>query len=146
SFVTMAAWSRQTNRLYYSDAAGVQIWDPPNTQGTMAAGLSWVSPSLSPGDRFAAYVVREVGNAIEGPPHVEVRDLRTNKVRVIPGLRGAPFFVSDTVLLEAEYGLNPEQGPGPRFIPTGKGFAYDVRTNVETPMERVVIPIDYWPR
>ena len=145
AFTTMAAWSHQSDRLYYRDPAGIQTWDPPGTQGTMAGGLSWSSPSLSPDDRFVAYVVRDIGNALEGQPHVEIRELGTNKVTVIPGVRGAPFFASGTVLFEVEYGPNPEQGPGPRYIPTGKGFAYDVRANVETQTNGVISPIDYWP-
>ena len=145
-YVTMAAWSHQTDRLYYRDRDGVQVWEPNmySTQKTIAAGLNWFLPSISPGDRFVAYVVTEGGSSLS-QPHVEVRDLATNAVRVIPGIRAAPFFVSDTLLLVAEYGPNPEQGPGPSYVPTGKGFFFDVRTNVETQTKEVISPIDYWP-
>ena len=105
-WVTMATWSRQSDRLYSRDPAGVHTWDPPSSQGTMAAGLNWFSPSISPDDRSVAYVVSLGYNDAE-QPHVEVRDLGSNAVTVIAGVRGAPFFISDSMLLEDEYAAWP---------------------------------------
>jgi len=139
-FVTMAAWSRQTDRLYYRDHAGVHTWDPPATVGTFAAGLSWFFPSISPDGRFVAYAVN-----LREQPHVEVRDLVSNKVTVIPGTRGSPLFITANVLFEAEYGLG-QPGPGPPSVPTARNFIFDLRTNVETPISGSIIPTDYWPR
>ncbi|HEV2027088.1 MAG TPA: hypothetical protein VGS16_00980 [Candidatus Dormibacteraeota bacterium] len=41
SFVTMAAWARTSDRLYYRDSAGVHSWDPPATVETMAGLKDW---------------------------------------------------------------------------------------------------------
>jgi hypothetical protein len=139
-FVTMAAWSRQTDRLYYRDQAGVHTWDPPATVGTLAGGLSWYFPSMSPDGRFVAYAVN-----MRDQPHVEVRDLVSNKVQIIPGVRGSPFFITPNVLFEAEYARG-QPGPGPPYSPTGRDFVFDLRTNVETPIAASIVPIDYWPR
>jgi hypothetical protein len=141
SFVTMAAWSRTADRLYYRDQAGVHTWDPPRTVGTMSAGLTWFSPSVSPDGRFLAYAVN-----MTDQPHVEVRDLVTNDVRVIRGARGAPFFVTNSQLFVAEYAPSTQQGPGVQaYSQTGRAFVIDLRTIVETTVP-MINPIDYWPR
>lgn len=139
-FVTMAAWSRQTDRLYYRDQAGVHTWDPPAAEGVLAAGLRWFFPSMSPDGRFVAYAVN-----MRDQPHVEVRDLGSNKAQVIPGTRGSPFFITANMLFEAEYGLG-QPGPGPPYGPTGHNFVFDLSTNIETPISGGIVPIDYWPR
>jgi len=138
-FVTMAAWSRQTDRLYYRDPAGVHTWDPPAAEGMLAAGLRWFFPSMSPDDRFVAYAVN-----MREQPHVEVRDLCSNKVQVIPGTRGSPLFITANMLFEAEYTLG-QPGPGPPYGPYGRNFMFDLRTNLETPIPGNIIPTDYWP-
>ena len=140
SFVTMAAWSRTSDRLYYRDQTGVHTWDPPSSVGTLVAGLSWFSPSVSPDGRFVAYAVN-----MGDQPHVEVRDLVSNKVQVIPGVRGAPLFVGGSMFFQAEYVLG-QQGPGPPYVQTGRDFVFDLRTNVETPLPVTVNLTDYWPR
>jgi hypothetical protein len=140
-FATMAVWLRQTDRLYYRDPAGVQYWDPPKTDGTAYPGLKWYSPTISPDDRFVAYAVD-----LAAQPHVEVRELATKAVRVIPGVRGAPFFVEVNKLFVAEYAPSAQPGPGVQaYEQTGRAFLIDIRTNTETPVPNF-IPFDYWPR
>jgi hypothetical protein len=136
-FHTMAAWSRTTDRLYYRDAAGVHTWDPPATVGTLVGGLAWFSPSVSPDDRYVAYAV-----SIDTQPHVEVRDLVSSTVRVVPGTRAAPFFVSDTRLLVGAY--EPSAQSILPFTQTGS-VVIDLTTGVETPIPVVSNVIDYWP-
>jgi hypothetical protein len=144
--VTMAAWARTSDRLYYRDAAGVHTWDPPSNAGTMAPGLTWYSPSVSADDRYVAYV-RVVGdNALIGPPYVEIRDLTANTVRDLAGTRSAPWFLTGTMLLETEYGPKTPPGPGPQYVQTGSTFVFNLTTNVETPLPVVMDPIDSWPR
>jgi hypothetical protein len=141
SFNTMAAWSRTSDRLYYRDAAGVHSWDPPATVGTLAAGLAWFLPSVSPDDRFVAYTVNP-----DTQPHLEVRDLFSGAVRVLPGVRAAPFFISSTTLLAGSYEPSVQQGLGILpFTQTGS-VAIDLTTNVETRIPTLSAPIDYWPR
>jgi hypothetical protein len=145
-FTTMAAWSHHSDRLYYRDQAGVHTWDPPSTVGTIAAGLTWYSPTISADDRLVAYVLSVGENALLGKPYVEIRDLASNTVRDLSGIRAAPWFLSGTLLLEAEYGPNPQQGPGPVYTQTGSTFVYNLSTNVEMPIPVVINPIDSWPR
>jgi hypothetical protein len=141
SFVTMATWSRTGDRLYYRDAAGVQSWDPPSTVTTIAAGLAWFSPMVSPDGKLVAYTVN-----LDAQPHVEVRDLVTNEVRILPGIRGAPFFVSSTALIVAVYEPSKQQGPGALPYAQTGAVLYDLNTGVETSLFWVINPIDYWPR
>lgn len=141
SFVTMTAWSRTGDRLYYRDAGGVHSWDPPSTVAAVATGLAWFSPTVSPDGKLVAYTVN-----LDAQPHVEVRDLVTNKVRTLPGIRGAPFFVSSTTLIVGVYEPSNQQGPGTLpYSPTG-AVLYDLNTGVETHLFWVINPIDYWPR
>jgi hypothetical protein len=142
SFVTMATWSHRSDRLYYRDPAGAHTWDPPKSIDAGFAGPAiWYSPSLSQDDRFLAYAVN-----LDGQPHVEVRDLGTGTVRILPGVRGAPFFVSDSLLLQVEYFPEPWLGSPPLYRQTGSYFVYDLRTNTETDAIGVANPVDYWPR
>ena len=129
SFVTMAAWSHQSDRVYYRDPAGVHSWDPTGTVSTIGAGLVWYSPSVSPDDRLVAYTV-DAG----GQPHIEVRDLVTSSVRVIPGTLGQPILLSDNEFIESHSGV----------------YILNLLTKVETPL--LVVPtfvnpqaIDTWP-
>jgi hypothetical protein len=138
TFTTMAAWSRQDpHRLFYRDMAGVHTWDPPSAVGTLVSGMSWYTPSVSPDGRFVAYAIYE-----REQPHVEVRDLVSNKVQVIPGIRAAPVFVTDRYLFQAEYAPG-QSGP---YFQTGREFIVDIRTSVETPLSVNAKPIDIWPR
>jgi hypothetical protein len=140
-FATMAAWLRQSARLLYRDPVGVQTWDPPSTNRAIYPGLKWYSPSISPDDRLAAYAV-----GLDAQPHVEVRELATKSFRMIPGVRGAPFFVAANMLFMAEYAVNPQPGPGSQaYSQTGRAFVFDLRTNVETPVP-FMTPLDFWPR
>jgi WD40 repeat protein len=140
-FVTMAAWSRNSDRLYYRDLDGVHTWDPPRAVASMSPSLTWFSPSVSPDGRFIAYAVN-----MTDQPHVEVRDLVTNDVRVIRGPRGAPFFLANSQLFVAEYAPSTQQGPGVQaYSQTGKAFVIDLRTIVETGVP-MMNPIDSWPR
>jgi hypothetical protein len=140
-FVTMAAWLHQADRFFYRDAAGVQTWDQPSTDGTIYPGLGWYSPSISPDDRSVAYAVD-----LDAQPHVEVRELTTKAFRVIPGIRGSPFFVGANMLFVAEYAPSTQPGPGVQaYSPTGRAFVFDLRTDTETPVP-IFDPIDFWPR
>ena len=140
-FATMAVWLHQADRLYYRDSMGVQTWDPPSIDGTIYPGLAWYSPSISPDDRLVAYAVD-----LDAQPHVEVRELATKAIRVIPGIRGAPFFLSSNLLFVAEFAPSTQYGPGvPPHSPNGRAVVIDLRTNVETPVP-TLNPIDYWPR
>jgi hypothetical protein len=140
SFHTMAAWSRTTDRLYYRDAAGVHSWDPPTTDATVASGLSWFSPSVSPDDRFVAYTLNP-----DTQPHVEVRDLVSNRVRVLSGIREALFFISSSVLLQGVYEPSNQQGLGTLPYAQTGSVVFDLTTGVETALPAVISPIDYWP-
>jgi hypothetical protein len=126
-YVTMAAWSHQTDRLYYRDMAGVHTWDPPGTVATLVAGLQWHSPSVAPGDQLLAYDL-----VVNGQPHIEVRSLVSAAVQVLPGERGAPILLSDAVMIELHYGPNT-QGPGPPYVETGL-FVLNLTTNLESPL------------
>ena len=140
-FVTMAVWLHQTDRIYYRDSVGVQTWDAPSTDRTIYPGLGWYSPSISPDDRLVAYTVD-----LEAQPHVEVRELATKTFRVIPGVRGSPFFLANNLLLVAEYAPSPQPGLGVQaYSQTGRAFVFDLRTSTETPVP-MLNPIDYWPR
>jgi hypothetical protein len=137
TFTTMAAWSRKAaHQLFYRDLAGVHTWDPPSTVGTVVAGMTWYTPSVSPDGRFVAYAIYE-----REQPHVEIRDLVSNKVQVIPGIRAAPFFVTDRFLLEAEYAL----GQSGTYFQTGRNFVFDLSSYAETPVAMNARPIDVWP-
>ena len=140
-FATMAAWLHQADKLYYRDSAGVQTWNPPSADWTIYPGLGWYSPSISPDDRMVAYAVD-----LDKVPHVEVRELVSKALRVIPGVRGDPFFIGAGMLIVAEYAPSTQPGPGVQaYSQTGRAYIFDLRTNTETPVP-VVNPIDYWPR
>jgi hypothetical protein len=141
SFATMAAWSRTTDRLYYRDPGGVHTWDPPSTVAMIAAGLAWFSPMVSPDDKLIAYTVN-----LDAQPHVEVRDLVTNKVRKLPGIRASPFFVSNSTMIVGIYEPSSQQGPGALpYAQTGAAL-FDLNAGVETRLFWVINPLDYWPR
>jgi hypothetical protein len=127
AYVTMVAWSNQTDHLYYRDQAGVHVWDPSGTVSTMVARLAWYSPSVSPDDRFVAYAL-DVG----GQPHIEVRDLVSSSVRVIPSTLGRPILLTDDELVESHFGPNT-QGLGPPYLATGV-YILNLVTNAETPL------------
>jgi hypothetical protein len=141
SFHTMAVWSRTTNTLYYRDAAGVHSWDPPASVTTIAAGLAWFSPSLSPDDRYVAYTVN-----LDIEPHVQVRDLVTHAVRDIPGIRAAQFFASSSMLMVGVYEPSIQQGPGSLPYMQTSSAEFDLNTGVETPLYFAFNLIDTWPR
>jgi hypothetical protein len=146
-YVTMVAWSHQTDHLYYRDQAGVHVWDPSGTVSTMVTGLAWYSPSVSPDDRFIAYALN-----VGGQPHIEVRDLISSSVRVIPGTLGQPILLTDDELIESHFVPNT-QGLGPPYHSTGV-YVLNLVTNAETPLlvNPAVSPfsspfvIDTWPR
>jgi hypothetical protein len=138
AFVTMAAWSHLSDRLFYRDSTGVHTWDVSGTVGMFGAGIEWFQPSLSPDDRFVAYTAYA-----GGLPHIEIRDMVSSSVRALPGPIGAPIFLSDTAMLEAHY--EPNQGIGPPYL-EGGWFALDLQTNKETSLPSILRPIDVWPR
>jgi hypothetical protein len=135
-FVTMAAWANLSDRLYYRDQAGVHTWDAPASVGMLAAGLTWSSPSLSPDDRLVAYGVN-----VSGQPHVEIRNLASGSVLVLPGMLQWPILLSVQEMIETHVVRNTQYGPP--YIGTGN-FVRDLVTNVETPLP-FLEPLDVWP-
>ncbi|TMB87059.1 MAG: hypothetical protein E6J37_11460 [Chloroflexi bacterium] len=132
-WTTMAAWSHTSDRLFYDEALaviqpfGVKTWDAPTkVVVTLAGGVIWYSPSVSPDDRLVAY---HVESATDAKPHLEVRDLVSGSVRVLAGIRGKPFLLSDEVMIEQHYLLI--SGFGPPYVP-GQYFVLNLKTNVET--------------
>lgn len=126
TWTTMALWAHLSDRLYYREA-GVQTWDAPtNVIGTLAAKLFWSSPSLASDDRYVAYETRDAS----GKPHVEVRDLVSGSVRVLPGILGQPTLLSDTVMIEQHFVVD-STGVGPPYAPD-RYFVLDLTTNKET--------------
>jgi Tol biopolymer transport system component len=143
---TQAVWSHLSDRLYYNDvqgfqplAPGVQTWDPPSTVTALAPDVAWYSPSVSPDDRLVAYAV----GIDEGAPHVEVRDLQSGSVRALPGILGAPFFLTNDVMIESHYVPNT-QGIGAPYWP-GPVFVLNLVTNEETPLPAGLRLMDIWP-
>jgi len=127
---TMAVWARGADRVYYRDALGVRSWDPNATSvGTVVAGLHWYDPSVSPDGRtiaFADFDARFV-------PHVRLYDLAGHQPSATSSqARSHPVYVSaDTLWSLEEQACQGECLSGPTR-PTGKVFAYNVRTNSET--------------
>jgi hypothetical protein len=123
-FITMAAWSQTSDRLYYRDLAGVHTWDPPTTVGMMAAGLVWYSPSMSPDGSSLAYAAN-----LTTQPRLEIRNLANGSIRVLAGLKGDPLLLSDQQMIEAHYIRNTQIGPP--YIPT-RYYELNLVTNKET--------------
>ena len=123
-YVTMAVWARSIDRLYYRDQAGVHSWDTDGTLTTMFAGLAWHGPSVSPNDRLIAYYLPDSGSAI----HIEVRDLISNTVRVVPGFFSAPIFISNTVMFASASSV------------------LDLASSSGAQVGLGIFPVDVWPR
>jgi Tol biopolymer transport system component len=136
-FITMAAWSHLTDRLYYRDLDGVQTWDAPSTVGDLAPAVQWLEPSISPNDRVVAYMVYA-----SGVPHVEIRDLASGSVRVLPGTLGYPTMLSDTSVFE--WHMSPNNQMGPPYLETAP-YLLDLQTNSETATPDWRTPLDVWP-
>lgn len=79
-------------------------------------------------------------------PQAEVRDLASNALRVLPGIRAASFFLSSTTLLEGVYGPSNEQGLGTLPYKQIGSALFDLNNNVETPVSVLINPTDFWPR
>jgi hypothetical protein len=147
-WTTMAVWSHTSDRLLYDESIaviqpfGVKTWDAPTkVVGTLAGGVIWHSPSVSADDRLVAY---HVESTIDGKPHVEVRDLVSGSMRVMPGIFGGPLLLSNEVMLEVQFARNT-QGVGPAYMATGKYFMLNLGTNVRTSLPARFRPIDVWP-
>jgi len=139
TLATMAVWSHLRDRLYFKET-GVQTWDASTgVVGTLAVGISWLSPSVSPDDRVVAYT----SYGTKGIPHVEVRDLVSASVRMPPGILGQPTLLSADVMIVSHFVPNT-MGIGPPYT-VGPFFVFDLRTNVETPLPAGFRPIDIWP-
>jgi hypothetical protein len=137
-WVTMAAWSQTSDRLYYRDQAGVHTWDPPTTVGTMAAGLLWYSPSLSPDGSLLAYAAN-----MTTQPRIEIRNLVDGSIRALTGMRGEPLLLSNQEMIEAHYIRNTQVGP--QYAATGY-YILDLLTSKETAIPGILQPMDSWPR
>ena len=139
--LTMAVWSHLSDRIYYQ-SSGVRTWDAvTKVVKIVAGGLNWSSPSLSPDDRLVAY---EVISYTDQKPHVQVRDLVSGAVRLLPGIIGDPILLSDEVMIEVHYVLIT-QGIGVGGYMPGRHFLLNLRTKVETPLPASFQPTDTWP-
>ena len=132
SWTTMAAWSHLSDRLYYyyglpNGQHGVLTWDAPARVATFAGSLAWRSPSVSLDDRLVAY---EVISFTDQKPRVEVRDLVSGSVRVLPGVLGQPTLLSDTVMIEQHFVFD-SAGMGPPYAPD-RYYVLNLTTNKET--------------
>lgn len=136
--ITMALWAHVSDRLYYRDKAGVHTLDPPTTVGTLAAGLAWYTPSVSSDGRTVAYTVY-----VSGKPHLEVRDMVSHTVRVLPGILGDPTVLTDQEMIEAHFVRNTQFGPP--YLPAAS-FLFNLKTGKETALPAGVSPVDVWPR
>jgi hypothetical protein len=96
---------------------------------------------VSPDDKLIAYTVN-----LDAQPHVEVRDLVSNKVRTLPGIRASPFFVSNSTMIVGVYEPNSQQGPGTLPYAQTGAVLFDLNTGAETRLFWVINPLDYWPR
>jgi WD40-like Beta Propeller Repeat len=139
SWTTMAVWSHQSDRLYYQ-AAGVQSWDASTRAvSTVAAGLTWYSPDISPDDRFVAYET----SSTDGKPHVALRDLVSGSGSVLPGNLGRPTLLSDSQMIEAHLVLKATPlGP---YYATTHYYVRNLLTNVETLLPTGFGVLDVWP-
>jgi Tol biopolymer transport system component len=136
-YVTMAAWSQTSDRLYYRDQTGVHTWDAPKTVGTLAAKLVWYSPSMSPDGTLLAYTVN-----MTTQPRIDIRNVSTGSIKVLAGLKGAPLMLSDSEMIEAHFVKNTQYGPP--YIPTGY-YILNLLTNKETAIPGILMPLDSWP-
>ena len=137
-YITMAAWSPTSDRIYYRDQAGVHTWDPPATVATLAAKLVWYWPSVSPDGSRLAYAAN-----MTTQPRIEVRNLANGSIKVLAGMKGDPLMLSDTEMIEAHFIRNTQYGP--QYIPTGY-YVLNLLTNKETAIPPIVGPLDSWPR
>lgn len=140
NFAAMAAWRSRGSQLYFRDGSGVRTWDPPTSVQLAYSGLLWYDPSFSPDGRLVAYTVRELQSS---KPHVEVRDLESGKVTVLPvPSRSHPIFISSGVIWYQE----EAPGPGlPSSVPTRRTMAFDLETKQETVLPLSTLPADVWP-
>lgn len=123
-YVTMAAWSHQSNRLYYRDNAGVHSWEPGGAPAMFALGAPWRWPSLSPDDSLLAYELPALGSS-----YVEVRNLVTGSKQGWPARM--PRLLSDNELITGHV--------------DGGWFVRNLTTGVETALSDISAPIDAWP-
>lgn len=137
-YITMAAWSQTSDRLYYRDPTGVHTWDPPKTVGTLAAKLVWYSPSVSPDGSLVAFTTN-----MTTKPSVNIRNLSNGSVRVLAGLKGLPVLLSENVMIEAHFIRHTQFGPP--YAPTDF-YVLDLATNKETLLKGILQPLDSWPR
>jgi Tol biopolymer transport system component len=137
--LTMAAWSHFSNRIYYA-SSGVRSWDAvTKVVKVVVAGLNWSSPSVSPDDRLVAYSA----SGRDGKPHLEVRNLESGSVRILPGVRGMPILLSDNLMIEGHFLANVNGAPGPAYY-LGRFYSLNLVTNVETALSGP--PMDVWTR
>ena len=145
SWSTMAAWSHLSDRIYYyyglpNGQHGVLTWDASTRAvSTVAAGLIWDSPEISPDDRFVAYETIST----DGKPHVSLRDLVSGSGSVLPGNLGRPTLLSDSQMIEAHLVLKATPlGP---YYATTHYYVRNLTTNVETLLPNGFATVDIWP-
>ena len=127
---TMALWARGADRLYYRDALGIRSWDPTATAvGTVVAGLRWYDPAVSFDGRSIAFTDFDARFV----PRVRLYDLAGHQPTSTSSQpRSHPVYVSaDTIWFLEEQACSGECLTGPTK-PTGKVFAYNVKTSSET--------------
>jgi hypothetical protein len=124
-YITMAAWSHASNRLYYRDKVGVRTWEPQGLPVTFDYGVPWRWPSLSWDDSQLAYEL-----TVNGGSEVHVRDLFSGSVQVFKGER-RPILLSPNEMIEAHA--------------DGGWYVQSLPSGVETPRPEVAQLMDTWP-
>ena len=127
---THAAWSKQTNRLYYRDASGIRSWDAEvHAVDTVVPGVHWYEPSPSADGHWIAYTTIDA----QSVPHVTLLDL-TNAQSIDVGTqpRSHAVFVSASTILYLEEAPCTTECLGGGYQTTGKILTYNLTTKTES--------------
>ncbi len=130
SNATQAAWSRQTNRLYYRDASGIRTWDAEvHEVNTLAPGVHWYEPSPSADGHWIAYTTIDA----RAVPHVKLIDLTSaHTLDVSAQPRSHAVFVSPDTILYLEEAPCATECLGGGYQTTGKILTYNLTTKTES--------------
>ena len=130
SNATMATWASHSDRLYYRDQVGVRTWDAGATSiGTLATGLHWYDPAVSPDDRFIVYTDIDT----QSVPHLKLFDLQNNQVTLVSSApRSHPIFITADLLWSLEEQPCQSECLGGPSQTSGKVFAYSLKSKTES--------------